>query len=112
MTNSYATVVPRYTEGYLINPQDWNKTIACTLAAEEGIELNNDNWSAIDLMREYHDEHSIAPEVPHSIDYLADKRHRDKRRAKKLIVELFPYDYLKQACKIIGMMRPRAWSSG
>jgi len=25
---------------------------------------------------------------------------------------LFPYGYVKQACKIAGMKRPRAWSTG
>jgi len=25
---------------------------------------------------------------------------------------LFPYGYVKQACKIAGMRRPRAWSTG
>jgi len=26
--------------------------------------------------------------------------------------ELFPYGYVKQACKIAGMRKPRAWSTG
>jgi hypothetical protein len=26
--------------------------------------------------------------------------------------EFFPYGYLRQACKIAGMRRPRAWSTG
>jgi tRNA 2-thiouridine synthesizing protein E len=26
--------------------------------------------------------------------------------------ELFPYGYVKQACKIAGMKKPRAWSTG
>ena len=25
---------------------------------------------------------------------------------------LFPYGYVKQACKIAGMRKPRAWSTG
>jgi TusE/DsrC/DsvC family sulfur relay protein len=112
MTNSDATGVHRDAEGYLVNPEDWDRTITCALAAEEGIELNNDHWIAIDFMRKYHEEHSIAPDVRHLIVYLADKRHLDKKQAKKLIFELFPYGYVKQACKIAGMMRPRAWSTG
>jgi TusE/DsrC/DsvC family sulfur relay protein len=112
MTNPDTTGVPRDAEGYLIDPQDWNKTIACALATEEGIELNDDHWIALDFMREYYEGHSIAPDVRHLIVYLADKHQWDKKRAKKLIFALFPYGYVKQACKIAGMMRPRAWSTG
>lgn len=28
------------------------------------------------------------------------------------LFELFPYGYVAQACKIAGMKRPRAWSTG
>jgi len=36
----------------------------------------------------------------------------DKKEANKLIFELFPYGYVKQACKIAGMKRPRTSSTG
>ena len=29
-----------------------------------------------------------------------------------LVFELFPYGYVKQACKIAGMRKPRSWSTG
>jgi tRNA 2-thiouridine synthesizing protein E len=32
--------------------------------------------------------------------------------AHKKLFELYPYGYVKQACKIAGMRRPRAWSTG
>ena len=28
------------------------------------------------------------------------------------LFRLFPYGYVKQACKLAGMRRPRAWSTG
>lgn len=28
------------------------------------------------------------------------------------LFNLFPYGYVKQACKISGMKRPRGWSTG
>lgn len=36
----------------------------------------------------------------------------DKKTAKARLFELFPYGYVKQTCKIAGMKRPRAWSTG
>jgi TusE/DsrC/DsvC family sulfur relay protein len=102
----------RDTEGYLTNPEDWNESIAHELAKEEGIELNEAYWSILTFMRRYYREHNVAPDVRHVTDYLAKENACDKKDAKKLIFDLFPYGYVKQACKISGMKKPRAWSTG
>ena len=102
----------RDTEGYLIDPENWTEDIAKELAKEEGIELNNSHWIIINCMRNYYTEHSVAPDVRHVTNYLATEAQLDKKEAKKLIFKLFPYGYVKQACKISGMKKPRAWSTG
>ena len=102
----------RDAEGYLINPDDWNQEVANELAKEEGIELNDAYWPILHFMRKYYGERHVAPDVRHLTDYLATENQCDKKAAKKLIFELFPYGYVKQACKIAGMKRPRAWSTG
>lgn len=112
MTNQDKTGVLRDAEGYLVNPEDWSKSIARELAAEEDIEIDDDYWLALDFMRDYFDEHNIAPDIRHLMTYLAATWQCDKKEAKKRIFELFPYGYVKQACKIAGMKRPRAWSTG
>jgi tRNA 2-thiouridine synthesizing protein E len=43
--------------------------------------------------------------------HLAEVRGPGKAERNDLFV-LFPYGYVKQACKIAGMRRPRAWSTG
>ena len=104
--------ISRDTEGYLINPDVWNKEIALELAREEDIDMSDTAWSVFEFMRNYYDEHNIAPDVRHLISYLASENQCDKKQAKKLVFELFPYGYVKQACKIAGMRKPRAWSTG
>lgn len=104
--------IQRDAEGYLVNPEDWDRAIARKLAAEEELDLDDDYWLVLDFMRDYYDEHGIAPDVRHLIAHLADEFNCDKKQAKKRVFELFPYGYVKQACKIAGMMRPRAWSTG
>lgn len=99
-------------EGYLVDPDDWNQDLAVELAREEGIELDEMYWSILDFMRTYYREHNIAPDVRHLISYLAVANQCEKKVAKRLVFELFPYGYVKQACKIAGMKRPRAWSTG
>ena len=96
-------------EGYLIEPETWNEEVAKTFASEENIQLTEDHWDAINFMRQYYTEHQIAPDVRHVMKHLAKRLGNDSRNR---IFELFPYGYVKQACKIAGMKRPRAWSTG
>jgi len=96
-------------EGYLINPLDWNEEVALEFARQESIQLTEDHWDAIRFMREYYLDHQIAPDVRHVIKHLAARLGPGSRNR---IFELFPYGYVKQACKIAGMKRPRGWSTG
>ena len=104
--------VSRDTEGYLVNPDDWNEDIANELAKEEDIELSHEYWPILKFMRSYYGEHGVVPDVRHVVDYLANEHGCDKKKAKRIIFGLFPYGYVRQACKISGMKRPRAWSTG
>lgn len=99
-------------EGYLIDPEDWNEDVARELAAEEGIELDDRYWPVLRFMRDYWAEHRVAPDVRHVVDFLVAEQGMDKKSAKQHLFQLFPYGYVKQACKIAGMQRPRAWSTG
>jgi TusE/DsrC/DsvC family sulfur relay protein len=96
-------------EGYLIEPNTWNEEIATQFALQENIPLTKDHWDAIHFMREYYAEHQIAPDVRHVMKHLAEQCGHESRNK---IFELFPYGYVKQACKIAGMKRPRGWSTG
>ena len=98
-------------EGYLIDPTDWNESVAFELAASEQITLTEGHWRIIRFMRSYYDEHRVAADARFVIKHLADDTDYG-RDAKKVLFQLFPYGYVKQACKIAGMKRPRAWSTG
>lgn len=102
----------RDSEGYLIDPESWNPDVARDLAAEEQLELDDLTWQIVHFMRDYWQSHQVAPDVRHVVDFLAGEHDFDKRTAKERLYQLFPYGYVKQACKIAGMMRPRAWSTG
>jgi len=102
----------RDSEGYLVNPDEWSDDLAIEMAEEEGIELNEYHWKILRFMNKYYGEHQVAPDVRHVINHLATVNRSDKKAEKKRVFELFPYGYVKQACKISGMKRPRAWSTG
>ncbi|MGA7800003.1 MAG: TusE/DsrC/DsvC family sulfur relay protein [Gammaproteobacteria bacterium] len=105
------TSVERDAEGYLVDPSDWNPQIAILLADDEGLELTDEHWKVIEFMRSYYDDHQIAADARFTIKFLADEMGFGAR-ARSRLFQLFPYGYVKQACKIAGMKRPRAWSTG
>lgn len=98
-------------EGYVTDPADWNERLAEELARKEGIALTEAHWSVIRFMRRYYDEHHIAPDARHVMKHLAGFRGAAQADRNDLF-RLFPYGYVKQACRIAGMRRPRAWSTG
>jgi tRNA 2-thiouridine synthesizing protein E len=98
-------------EGYLLDPADWNEQVAETLARGEHIVLSEEHWAVVRFMREYYEQHQIAPDARHVMKHLAGYKGADKAGRNDLFV-LFPYGYVKQACKIAGMRKPRAWSTG
>jgi tRNA 2-thiouridine synthesizing protein E len=98
-------------EGYLVDPADWNEQLAEELARKEHIALTDAHWAVIHFMRRYYEEHHIAPDARHVMKHLAEYRGPGRGDRNDLF-RLFPYGYVKQACKIAGMRRPRAWSTG
>lgn len=109
---TYQAAPARDVEGYLINPEDWDELVACALADEEELVLEEEYWPVLKFMRQYWREHKVAPDVRHVVDHLARAQDLDKPRAKAQLFQLFPYGYVQQACKIAGMQKPRAWSTG
>lgn len=98
-------------EGYLVEPGDWDEKVAAELARQEGIVLSGDHWAVIRFVRAYYDDHQIIPDARHVIKHLAGYR-ADRSTGRNDLFRLFPYGYAKQACRIAGMRRPRAWSTG
>jgi len=98
-------------EGYLVDPAQWNEQVAEALARAERIDLSEEHGAVIRFMREYYEQHQIAPDARHVMKHLAEFKGAGKAGRNDLFA-LFPYGYVKQACKIAGMRKPRAWSTG
>lgn len=109
---NHETQVNYDAEGYLINPEDWDESIARLLAEQAGLELDATRWSILYFMRHYLAEHQVAPDVRHVVGFMVSEYGMEKKMAKEYLFRLFPYGYMQQACKIAGMQRPRAWSTG
>jgi tRNA 2-thiouridine synthesizing protein E len=98
-------------EGYLVDPNAWDEKAAGQLAANEGITLSNEHWQILAFMRRFYDEHQVAADARFVIKFMAEEMGQG-RQARNRLYKLFPYGYVQQACKIAGMKRPRAWSTG
>ena len=87
-------------EGFLSNPEEWDKEIAEVLAkVEEGIEnLTDDHWEVINYIRNYYLEKNLAPMVR--------KVCKNTGFQLKYIYELFPSGPAKGACKVAGLPKP------
>lgn len=102
----------RDSDGYLIDPSEWNEASAELIASETGLDLTESHWQILDFMRQFRASEGIAPDVRHVVEHLVAQEAIDKKIAKEFLFKLFPYGYMQQACKIAGFQRPRAWSTG
>jgi tRNA 2-thiouridine synthesizing protein E len=86
-------------KGYLVDFDQWNDSIAKALAEDEGIpELTDDHWTVVDFLREYQEEHAMAP----MIRVLCKHTGMNLQR----IYDLFPGGPAKCACRVAGLPRP------
>lgn len=86
-------------EGFLMNPADWQETMAPELAAGEGIELTDDHWKVIRFMR---DDFKMNGQIP-TIRRITS----NGIVTTKELYGLFPGGPAKKAAKIAGLGKPQ-----
>ncbi len=107
MDQTSSATVSTGDEGYLLDPADWTEEIAYDLARTEDLTLTGEHWTVIRFVRDWHEEHKVAPS---GRDVMAFMKREGFSRNR--LFELFPYGYVQQTCKIAGMLKPRSWSTG
>ena len=55
-------------DGFLLDPSEWNQEVAKTMAKEFNSPLNQDHWIVITYIRDYFDQHQKVPELRHLLD--------------------------------------------
>lgn len=98
-------VIERDKEGFLLNPSDWDQTVAQEIAQELDIELNERTWEIVEMVRDHYEARQSVPEARTILKELA-RRHGKEKATRKYLYQLFPYGYGQQACKIAGMRKP------
>lgn len=91
-------------EGYLVHFDDWGKEVGLTLAKSENLEMTDDHWVVLQLMRDYYRKHELIPTARDFTDLMGRSLGSDKGN-KKYLDQLFPNEQLKQCAKIAGLPR-------
>ena len=92
-------------DGFLLDPEDWDENIASSMAKASDLELSEDHWRVIHMIRELYAESGVVPELRTILKGLRDAIGKDKA-TRKYVYALFPYGYGQQGCKIAGMRKP------
>jgi tRNA 2-thiouridine synthesizing protein E len=92
--------------GYLLDPAEWNRDVALAIADIEGIEMAEEHWIVVELVRAHYEQSQTVPEARTLLKRMAGALGLD-RGSRKYLHKLFPYGYGPQVCKIAGMTLPR-----
>lgn len=86
-------------DGFLSNPEIWNKDVATLIAKFDGIEeMNEKHWAIVNIIRESYEEKGMAPMI-RTICKETGLRLRE-------IYDLFPLGPARGACRVAGLPKP------
>lgn len=92
--------------GYLVEQEDWNRSLAEHIAGLEQISLTGRHWDVIDYLREeYFENNQSTPNTRAIIKAMGDKWN--ERVDQKTLYDLFPLDPSKQGGRIAGLPESR-----
>ncbi|MGL5336421.1 MAG: TusE/DsrC/DsvC family sulfur relay protein [Enterovibrio sp.] len=92
-------------EGYLKRIQDWSEELAFLLAEQEKIELTQDHWDVLLLIRDFYLEFNTSPPLRMLVKLYSEKKGAEKGNSSYLF-SLFPEGPAKQAAKLAGLPKP------
>lgn len=99
--NSYLTDE----SGYLKNLDDWSVELAEKIAEKEQIQLTEEHWEIIWLVRDFYQEYKTSPAIRMLVKAMSQRFGEEKGNSRYL-QRLFPDGPAKQATKIAGLPKP------
>ena len=88
-------------KGYLVDFAKWDVQLRDWFAEQEGVDLTDEHYEAIEYLRKYYNEHGVHPEIRMITSAMAQMFNKVKGTAMYFHV-LFPAG-LHQADKIAGL---------
>lgn len=97
--------IEKDSEGYLLDPSEWDEDLAHQIASHIEIDLTENHWHVINFIRDSFELNQSVPELRKTLSHLK-KTLGSENATRKFVYNLFPYGYGQQACKIAGMRKP------
>ncbi|TDQ57187.1 tRNA 2-thiouridine synthesizing protein E [Mesocricetibacter intestinalis] len=92
-------------EGYLLDLNQWNESVARLIAERENLQLTDAHWEVIYFVRAFYQEYKTSPAIRMLVKAMADKLGAEKGNSRYL-QRLFPEGPAKQATKLAGLPKP------
>ena len=92
-------------DGYLADLNAWSTEVANALASAEALELTDEHWEILELLRGFYQEFQLSPATRPLIKYTALKLGPEKGNSLHLN-RLFKGTPAKLAAKLAGLPRP------
>lgn len=91
--------------GYLIDFEHWDKSIAERFAADDGVVLTERHWQVIDFLRSFYSSYQTAPGMRMLLKALSAELGEEFSNSR-VMYQLFPEGPAKQACRFAGLPKP------
>ncbi len=92
-------------EGYLYDLSCWTPALAEALATDEGIELTDEHWEVIHVLRGFYQTYQLSPAMRPLVKAVAAELGPEKGRSIHLM-KLFPGSPAKVAARLAGLPKP------
>lgn len=92
-------------DGYLTDLNDWDAAVAEALARNEGLELGDEHWEILHLLRDFYAQFQLSPATRPLIKYAAQQLGTEKGNSLHLN-RLFKGTPAKLAAKLAGLPKP------
>lgn len=99
------TAPVRDQNGFLLDHRQWDENVARQLAKDEDIQLTDDHWEILFLLRRYYGEFDSSPAMRALVKYVRTHLGSDKASSIYLLT-LFPGSPAKVASKLAGLPKP------
>lgn len=91
-------------EGFLLDLAAWNRGVATVLAESEGVELTDQHWQVIDVLRAFYVRTDVAPAMRAFVKLM--QAELPEQGNSIALMMLFLDSPAKTAAKIAGLPRP------
>ncbi|MEX0941614.1 MAG: TusE/DsrC/DsvC family sulfur relay protein [Pseudomonadales bacterium] len=92
-------------EGFLLELSDWNADAAVALAKSEGIDLTDEHWPIINIVRAYYHQYHVSPPTRVLVKVVREELGNDKGQSIYLM-RLFTGRPARVVSKVAGLPRP------